>query len=128
MGLDMYLSGERYFMNRPPREAGRPVVKAEIYELGYWRKHPNLHGYIIRTFADGVDECQEISLDEVGLTQIMEAVKAKDLPHTSGFFFGVSEGTEEEVQEDLKILQSAIEWLRVKEKDVWRTVSYRASW
>jgi hypothetical protein len=26
----------------------------ESEDLGYWRKHPNLHGYIINTFAEGV--------------------------------------------------------------------------
>jgi hypothetical protein len=128
MGLDMYLNGERYFMDRPPRESGKSVVKAEIYELGYWRKHPNLHGYIVQTFADGVDECQEISLDEGRLLQIMDAVKAKELPHTIGFFFGVSDDSEEEIEQDIEILKSALEWLRVKEKGIWRTVSYRASW
>ena len=88
MGLDMYLNGERYFMDRPPRKAGKVTVKAEIYDLGYWRKYPNLHGYIVQTFADGIDECQEIALDEERLAQIIEAVRAKELPHTIGFFFG----------------------------------------
>ncbi len=128
MGLDMYLNGERYFMNRPPREAGKPVVKAEIYELGYWRKHPNLHGFIVEAFGDGIDECQEIALDDERLIQIIEAVKAKELPPTVGFFFGVSEGTDEEMNEDITIFQAALDWLLVKEKDVWRSVSYRASW
>ena len=128
MGLDMYLNGERYFVNRPSRKAGKPVVKAEIFELGYWRKHPNLHGYIVQTFADGVDECQEIVLDDEKLIQIIEAVKAKGLPPTAGFFFGVSEDTDEEMNKDITILQAALDWLLVKEKDVWRSVSYRASW
>ena len=128
MGLDMYLNGERYFMGRPPREAGKITVKAEIYDLGYWRKHPNLHGYIVQTFADGVDECQEIALGEERLAQIIEAVRAKELPHTIGFFFGASEGTDDEAAEDIAILQSALAWLRVKEEGIWRSVSYRASW
>jgi hypothetical protein len=92
----MNLNGKRYFMDRPPPPPGKPALKAEIYELGYWRKHPNLHGYIVQEFADGKDECQEIPLGEDELIQIMEAVKANELPHTTGFFFGVSEGTTEE--------------------------------
>lgn len=128
MGLDMYLNGERYFMDRPPPPPGKPAFKAEIYELSYWRKHPNLHGYIVQEFADGKDECQEIPLGEDELIQIMEAVKANELPHTTGFFFGVSEGTPEERQEDLNILQSALEWLRTKEEGIWRSVYYQASW
>jgi hypothetical protein len=128
LGVKASLNGERYFLNRPTLEAGKAPVKAEIYEFGYWRKHPNLHGYIVQSFADGVDECQRIPLDEERLLLIMEAVKAKELPHTTGFFFGESEGTEEEAREDLTILQGALDWLRTKEKDIWRSVYYQASW
>jgi hypothetical protein len=127
MGLDMYLNGERYFIDRPAKEEGEFERKAEIYELGYWRKHPNLHGYIVQTFADGKDECQEIGLDEDRLKQIMAAIHARELPHTVGFFFGVSDGTDEEAANDIAIFQAAL-WVRVKEKGVWRSVSYRASW
>ena len=128
MGLDMYLNGERYFFDRPPPESGKPACKAEIYELGYWRKHPNLHGYIVETFADGKDECQQIHLSEERLLQIIEAVKAKELPYTTGFFFGASDGSDEEMQEDITILQSALEWLHTKEQGIWRSVYYQASW
>jgi hypothetical protein len=128
MGLDMYLNGERYFMDGPPPPPGKPAFKAEIYQLGYWRKHPNLHGYIVQEFADGKDECQKIPLGEDELIQIMDAVKANELPHTTGFFFAVSEGTAEERQEDLSILQTALEWLRTKDEGIWRSVCYQASW
>jgi len=59
MGLDMFLHGEKYFWGhngKRPKEDGFEV-KEHILELGYWRKHPNLHGYIVQTFADGKDEC-----------------------------------------------------------------------
>lgn len=128
MGLDMYLNGQRYFIDRPAREAGKPTAKAEICGLGYWRKHPNLHGYIVQAFADGADDCQEIPLDEERLIQIIEAVRAKSLPPTTGFFFGASDGTEEEMNEDLAILQGALDWLREKDEAAWRTVYYEASW
>jgi hypothetical protein len=128
MGLDMYLNGERYFMDYPAIVTGKFGKKAEIYELGYWRKHPNLHGYIVENFGDGVDDCCEIPLDEDRLNQLIEAVKTKDLPETIGFFFGESDGSEEEIKGDLKILQSALEWLLEKDEGVWRSVSYRASW
>jgi hypothetical protein len=128
MGLDMYLNGGRYFVDRPAGESKTFAKKSETYELGYWRKHPNLHGYIVQAFADGRDECQEIPLDEERLQEIIDAVRAKELPHTTGFFFGASDGTDEESAHDVQILQAALEWLRVKEEGIWRTVSYRASW
>ena len=62
MGLDMYLEGRRFLRtNWENPEAnlkrGKYRVKEETLELAYWRKHPNLHGFIVQTFADGVDEC-----------------------------------------------------------------------
>jgi len=60
-------------------------------DLGYWRKHADLHGYIINTFADGVDECQKIELSEDDLDKIIKAIKNDELEKDhSGFFFGNS--------------------------------------
>ena len=130
MGLDMYLTGERYFGAYTPAFKPKPLpcLESEIYRLGYWRKHPNLHGYIVETFADGLDECQEIGLSEGNIIQIIGAVKARQLPHTVGFFFGESQGTDEEIQEDVSIFQSALDWMRVKDEEAERWVIYRASW
>src|SRR4051794_25115594 len=124
MGLDMYLTGDRYLQG----QRTRGDKKAEQFDLGYWRKHPNLHGYIVNTFAKGVDECQEIGLSADCIKKIIQAVKDRQLPETTGFFFGRSEGTDEEIAEDVKIFEEALAWLETKEPDVWRTVSYRASW
>jgi len=126
MGLDMYLTGEKYFHGRSNRQRGEK--KAEQYDLGYWRKHPNLHGYIVKTFANGVDECQEIELDDERLSTIIQAIKDRQLPETTGFFFGKSDDTDEQIAEDLQIFEDALVWLGTQEDGVWRSVSYRASW
>lgn len=42
MGLDMYLIAERFFIDR--HSEGKHPKRSEAYQLGYWRKHPNLHG------------------------------------------------------------------------------------
>jgi hypothetical protein len=88
MGLDMYLTGEKFFvpdyktlqdeyeagkerpsfeearaLGKPVDDDGEPVCSTQ-HELGYWRKFAPLHQYIVETFADGVDECQRIDLDE----------------------------------------------------------------
>ena len=133
MGLDMYLKGEKFFWpdwKNPENnrvEDGLKVSKLEV-ELGYWRKHPNLHGYIVKTFADGKDECQVIDLSIDNLEQIIKTVQNKELPHTTGFFFGASLGSDEETKEDVEIFTKAIEWAKVNEKGVSRTVLYKASW
>ena len=114
MGLDMYLKGRKFFWFAPPgherRDDGKRVHEI-IVDLGYWRKHPDLHGYIINAFAKGVDDCREIELTADRLRQIIDAVKAKKLPKTTGFFFGESQLTDDEIADDVKQLQSAIDWL-----------------
>ena len=156
MGLDMYLEGRKYLMSnyddpdKDEKEDGFPVREKGL-SLGYWRKHPNLHGYIVQTFAEGRDECQDIELDVPKLKAIIAAVEKKELPHTTGFFFGESDGSEDE--ETLAILKKAIDWLdrvcvkhddcrsnremaiectRAEEKragrESYRNVVYRASW
>jgi hypothetical protein len=81
---------------------------------------------IVQTFADGVDECQPISLGADDIERIMQAVRDKALPHTTGFSFGASDGTE--VEEDLKIFSDALVWLKEDDKGVWRSITYQASW
>lgn len=133
MGLDMYLEGRKYLWGNwhnpenDPHEDGFKL-KGKTLELGYWRKHPNLHGYIVREFADGKDECQDIELGQEDLVKLIAAVKAGDLPNTTGFFFGRSMMDDEERREDLAILAKALLWLQDKENGVSRSVVYRASW
>lgn len=129
MGLDMYLTGHRFMhsMNKPnkgSRERGEK--KGELIDLGYWRKHPNLHGYIVQTFAAGEDECQEIDLSVESIHKILAAIEADELPETTGFFFGVTDGTEKD--EDLRIFREALAWLEAKDDEAWRSICYQASW
>ncbi len=63
MGLDMYLKGHKYlwgFDNKRPQEDGFEV-EAKTLMLGYWRKHPDLHGYIVLPDAfTGADESRSV--------------------------------------------------------------------
>lgn len=91
MGLDMYL--ERF-----PRNKTREQLDAEsdeawakgidywrehirkVREVAYWRKVNWLHGFIVRTFADGVDECQPIELSRSDVETILsECLDAADV-------------------------------------------------
>lgn len=162
MGLDMYLTGRKFFWYAHPketerREDGKRVSSMDV-ELGYWRKHPNLHGYFVNEFAKGDDNCQEIDLTANDLRKVIAAVERGALPHTTGFFFGASDGSPEEVQHDLDVLKGALAWLEESDESpvtppevsgvvggvtaitfkprddrkagqqVTRTVHYRASW
>lgn len=131
MGLDMYLEGEKYLCTdwKNPRNTLREdgyEVRSRTLRLGYWRKHPNLHGYIVNTFAEGIDNCKAIDLSEADIEKIIDAVARNDLPHTTGFFFGASDGTEKD--ETLRIFKAALTWLRTEEDMVFRSVRYKASW
>lgn len=131
MGLDMYLLGEL----RPKRNVTAPKtnrkedgldVRNLAVDLGYWRKHPDLHGYIVQTYADGKDDCQPIYLTVEQLEDILRASEADELPHTEGFFFGESQP--EDKVDTKSILETAIAWLKAKDVKNRRAVFYQASW
>lgn len=126
MGLDMYLTGEKFLMTRNLEEDGFPL-RSKTVQLGYWRKHPNLHGYIVQSFAGGEDECQEIDLSD-HIRTIIAAIRAKELPHTTGFFFGASDSSQEQIDHDISIFERALAWVETDEPGILRSVRYRASW
>ena len=130
MGLDMYLTGKKFVMDTrlDLREDGFRLCSKTL-ELGYWRKHPNLHGYIVQTFGDGKDECQNIHLGEsYRIRAIIAAIKARELPDTTGFFFGVSDPSDQRMAEDIAIFEGALAWLETAEPGIFRSVIYSASW
>jgi hypothetical protein len=135
MGLDMYLEGERYYRKNydsddRPKCNGYPV-KQKVLDMGYWRKHPDLHGYIIQTYAEGIDECQGIYLDADELEDIANAIEKDKLAHgTEGFFFGNSEVHAMHLKEDAKIFRDAKKWLEsFDDSERWCvSVKYQASW
>ena len=133
MGLDMYLRGEKYRLTDYKNPKNNLIedgfkVHSTILELGYWRKHPDLHGYIVQTFAEGKDECQRIPLSDEGMELICLSINSKKLPHTEGFFFGSSYNNEAERAEAIAIFRKAIEWVKTREKNISRDVYYQASW
>jgi hypothetical protein len=140
MGLDMMLYGEK-----SPAWGKEPVmdegyhVKYKRIELAYWRKHPNLHSFIVNEFADGNDECQDIYLDSDDIDTIIETIENDGLPeNVTGFFFGRSYhlgeadeyGSYEEQKEiDLKFFREAKNWLdKAKEMGDLRSIIYQGSW
>jgi hypothetical protein len=135
MGLDQYLKGRKFFFSqqREKDEEGYEIESQDV-TLGYWRKHANLHGYIVNEFADGRDECQEIELDLEKINQLLEVVKnPTQMPTTTGFFFGESLNDDEQIKDDTEIFSRAVAFLTAPtvmggDKSVWRSVIYRASW
>lgn len=68
-------------------------------ELAYWRKHPNLQGWMEKLWhskgcpnahEDNIDEfnCVPVSLTKEDLDSLEQALDSNSLPETAGFFFG----------------------------------------
>lgn len=61
-------------------------------EIAYWRKHPNLHGWMHRLWNEkgheGDFNGDELELTWEDLDKLERAIIHKQLPATGGFFFG----------------------------------------
>ncbi len=109
MGLDMYACT---MSEAPAREVDFEDEGA--VQIHYWRKHPNLHGWMERLYHDkgGAQElfnCANVQLTSADLANLETAIRAGVLPETTGFFFGASDGTE--AADDLAFLAKAREAL-----------------
>lgn len=145
MGLDMYLRGDKFisrFDNSQRDKDGialeikRPVIDGfEVasynLDLGYWRKFAPLHQYIVKVFADDVDECQEIHLDSSDCHRIADALRNNGLPDNEdcgGFLFGSPEFWDDymvEAEDHARVFDKAAAWI---ESNSWNSVTYQASW
>ena len=74
-----------------------------------WRKHPDLHGWMEALYLErggqGTFNCAPLVLTAEDLNRLEDALRSKDLPDTSGFFFG--ETTGEELADDLVFIEKA---------------------
>ena len=105
MGLDMYA----YAAAKPQADTGQR-------EIAYWRKHPNLHGWMEQLWerkmnAEGRDSPHNFNGIELELTwedidELEQAIIHKQLPPTSGFFFG-SDSDDEYRASDLAFVRAA---------------------
>ena len=117
----------------------KSVQTETSYQIGYFRKFNALHSYIVKTFADGVDNCQEILLCKEDVEQIKKVLddvlnahqqveKAKEiLPTQSGFFFGGTDYDEfyfEDVKDAADLMQSFLDNFDFENYQL----VYQASW
>ena len=107
MGLDMFAN---YPFAAPAANVDFEVENCG--ELHYWRKHPNLHGWMEAVYrAKGGWEasfnCVNLVLTAVDLDRLGADVRAGNLPPTPGSFFGESDGSE--IGDDLRFIAKARE-------------------
>jgi len=105
MGLDMYA----YITGMPVGavDFDRPD---DAEDIAYWRKHPNLHGWMERLYRakGGAQEsfnCTLLRLDAADLDALEIAVIGNTLPDTTGFFFG--ESGPDRLEDDLAFIADA---------------------
>jgi hypothetical protein len=118
MGLDMYAYTAA--KEKADSETGQR-------EIAYWRKHPNLHGWMERLAKEkgysyksfnGV----ELELAWEDLDELERAVMHGQLPSTQGFFFG-NEADDYYKEQDLNFIKNARAELFLGLK-----VFYNSSW
>lgn len=104
MGLDMYAYKTLDTIDSPI-----DFDVATALKLHYWRKHPNLHGWMEALYREkgGQQEfnCAPVVLTAEDLQQLEEDLRGDALPGTSGFFFGQSDGSE--IADDLVFVAAA---------------------
>lgn len=123
MGLDMYALSTKA---KPETEVDFSTKNFEQTELHYWRKHPNLHGWMQNlydmkggTSPDFNGDC--VVLDILDLDNLEGDIKNGNLPDTSGFFFGQSQ-TDSDL-DDLDFVNKAREEIKKG-----NTVYYTSWW
>lgn len=118
MGLDMTAfktksTPEEIQLAKELANSGVEVTPIQTEELHDWRKHPDLHGLMEEIWKEkggtGEFNCEDVNLNLQDLERIEERVKARSLPKTSGFFFGISENNDWELKDDLDFIRKAKE-------------------
>ncbi len=134
MGLDMYayvgIKGQRddYHDKGDWDETSKDFVSpvAKPREIAYWRKHPNLHGWMQQLWEskgnEGDFNGDELELSWQDLDELEQAVRHGQLPATGGFFFG-KDADEYYRESDLEFIKNARAELFLGLK-----VFYNSSW
>ena len=109
MGLDMYAH----------RVSGKDALDdftvaedADGEEIAYWRKHHDLHGWMERLYrAKGGTKdsfnCVKLRLTMEDLDRLEKDVLGRQLPETTGFFFGNNPPDEYSLEQDMKFIAQA---------------------
>lgn len=108
MGLDMYAYKTKGLIDKPTDFSEQNLATEEIH---YWRKHPNLHGWMEQLYYDKGGQkdsfnCVPVELVEGDLLELKYAIENDELPQTGGFFFGQTDGSEK--KGDLEFVETAL--------------------
>lgn len=157
MGLDMYLTGERYVGEEydfkgiektivitqngeafPTPTSDEAPLSSIKYKLGYWRKANQIHQWFVKNVQDGEDNCKEYYVTREKLEVLQKICKhiidtkdmnyaKENLPTQSGFFFGDTNYEEEYLYDIQSTLDIIDNALKLQEK-YSLDIYYQASW
>ena len=89
MGLDQYGIARK---GQPQTDEEGCTFYEDEMELAYWRKHPNLQGWMEELYHEkgGEEEfnCVDVELTLKDLDALEKSLDDEALPETAGFFFG----------------------------------------
>jgi hypothetical protein len=138
MGLDMYLSAEKYVSGWDHNEdiaSGSPAGTLSLNVM-YWRKANAIHKWFVKRIQGGDDDCGRYYVSHEDLKVLKKTCedvlndrsKAPELlPTTSGFFFGPTEYDDHYFQ-DLQETTDGIGKLLMDPKYKGWAFFYQSSW
>lgn len=89
MGLDQYATARK---GEPQQDSEGYTYYEDTMELAYWRKHPNLQGWMESLWHvkgnSGEFNCVDLELTLDDLDSLEKSLDNEALPETVGFFFG----------------------------------------
>ena len=151
MGLDMYLTAEKYLSEFDPESKDKIEkintlfgiaggddyrVSSIIFDVAYWRKANAIHGWFVQNIQGGTDDCQKSYVTKEDLTALLIACKEvlSDpkkaetlLPPARGFFFG-SDCIDDRYFADIKSTITQIERILNDKALEGMDLCYRSSW
>ncbi len=111
MGLDQYATARQ---GEAKRDEDGYIYYEDSKELAYWRKHPNLQGWMEELWnekgcphdnGDGFN-CVDLELTLEDLETLEKSLDEAALPETSGFFFG-SNSDDQYAEQDREFICNA---------------------
>ena len=118
MGLDQYAfsvmphpeNTDTYIYWNDSGKVKQEEHEQSMFIIAQWRKHPDLQGWMEELYeskgGEGTFNCTPVRVSFQDLMRLKEIVVSKELPVTTGFFFG--ESRPEDIDDDLKFIDDAM--------------------
>jgi hypothetical protein len=116
MGLDQHAYKMKHDIDKDV-DFNKEIQDVDVEQIHYWRKHPNLHGFMENLYIEkgGISRefnCRPVKLTQEDIDKLAEVILDKNLPETEGFFFGESLGDKEQENDDLDFCKKASQALK----------------